>query len=302
MDIKFNIDRASNGLYILFLGFIFLWMSLGFIKWNMIFQLLRLWPLLFIIVGIDLILRRTRLSFLRVLTPLIIMGVTFGLINVAQNGNIFQPRIIEKQKISRENLTPGKASDLSLDFYSGKLNISDGGSELFSADMSMPQEEEPVLVSKTFEKEDLYQIADSSVSNYIFSPWDGDHKWDFRLNKEAPFRLNLKTYATLNEIDLSKLSADDFNLETNFSSSRIIVAPRSARMSINANSSYVTLEIPKKVGVKLKLEKMFIVDNFAELGLTQGFKEYTSMNYGESEKKVDIYLNLKLSQIEIRFY
>lgn len=302
MDIKVNVDRISSGLYILFLGFIFLWMSVGFIKWNMLFQLLRLWPLLFIIVGIDLILRRTRFNILRILTPIIVMGVSLGLISVAQNGNIFQPRTIEKQKISRENLSPEKSTDLSLDFYSGKLEVSDGEGELFNADMSMPQGEEPNLVSKSFEKEDLYQIFDSSVSNYIFSPWDNDHLWDFRLNKEALFKLNAKTYASINEIDLSKLSVTDLNLETNFSSSRIIVAPKSSRLNINANSSYITLEIPKKVGVKLKLEKMFIMDNFSELGLTQGFKEYTSTNYGESEKKVDVYLNLKFSQIEIRFY
>lgn len=302
MEIKVNVDRVSSGLYILFFGFIFLWISVGFIKWNMLFQLLRLWPLLFVIVGLDLILRRTRFNILRIATPFIVMGVTLTLINVAQDGNIFQPRIIEKQKISRENLLPGKSTDLSLDFYSGKLKIGEGDGELLKADISMPKGEEPNLVHKSFEKEDLYQISDSNVSNYIFSPWDGDHIWDFRLNKEVPFKLNAKTYASMNEMDLSKLSVADFNLDTNFSSSRIIVAPKSARLTINANSSYLTLEIPKKIGVKIKLEKTFIIDNFAELGLTQGFKEYASANYGESEKKVDIYLNLKLSQIEIRFY
>lgn len=302
MEIKVNVDRVSSGLYILFFGFIFLWMSVGFIKWSMIFQLLRLWPLLFVIVGLDLILRRTRFNILRIAMPLVVMTVAFSLINVAQDGNIFHPRTIEKQKVSRENLLSGKTTDLSLDFYSGKLKISDGESELFKADMSMPQGKEPNLVSKSFEKEDLYQVSDSDVSNYIFSPWDGDHSWDFRLNKEIPFKLNAKTYATINEIDLSKLSVADLNLDTNFSSSRIIVAPKSARLTINANSSYVALEIPKKIGVKIKLEKMFIMDNFADLGLTQGFKEYASANYGESEKKVEIYLNLKLSQIEVRFY
>jgi len=250
----------------------------------------------------DLILRRTRFNILRIVTPLVVMGVILALINVAQDGNIFQPRIIEKQKISRENLLPGKSTDLSLDFYSGKLKIGDGEGELLKADISMPKGEEPNLIYKSFEKEDLYQISDSKISNYIFSPWDGDHIWDFKLNKEVPFNLNVKTYASMNEIDLSKLSVADFSLDTNFSSNRIIVAPRSGKLSINANSSYITLEIPKKIGVKIKLEKMFIADNFADLGLTQGFKEYTSANYGESEKKVDMYLNLKLSQIEIRFY
>jgi len=302
MEIKFNIDRVSNGLYILFIGFIFLWMSLGFIRWNMIFQFLRLWPLLFVVVGLDLILRKTRFSSLRIAIPIIVMSVTFGLINVAQDGNIFHPRTIEKQKISRDVLSSERVSDLDLNFYSGKLRIEDGASELLRADMSMPKGEDPNLFFKSFEKEDLYQISDNDVSNYVFSPWDNDHLWDFRLNNEAPFKLNVKTYASINEADLSNLSVTEINLDTNFSSNRIIVGQKTSKLNVNANGSYIILEIPKKMGIKIKLEKMFISDNFSDLNLSQGFKEYMSANYAESEKKVDVFLNLKLSQIEVRFY
>lgn len=302
MEIKVNVDRISNGLYILFMGFVFLWMSVGFIRWNMIFQLVRFWPLLFVIVGIDLILRKTPLTFLRILTPLIVIGAIMSMILVAQDGNIFKPRAIEKQKISRDVSSLQKISDLNLDFHSGKLKISDGEAELFKADISVPQGENPSLIFKSFDKEDLYDVSDSDVSNYVFSPWDGDHVWDFKVNKEAPLKINAKTYASINEMDLSKLSVTDLNLDSNMSSNKIVVAPISSKLNINANFSYVTLELPKSVGVKIKLEKSFIMDNFANLGLIQGFKEYTSANYGESDKKVEIYLNLKLSKVEARFY
>lgn len=302
MDVKINIDRVSNGLYILLFGFVFLWMSLGFIKWNMLFQILRLWPLLFIIVGLDLILRKTAISFLRVLIPIVVIGAVISLLYVAQDGNFFQPRIIEKQKIGSDVVFPDKIADFNIDFYSGKLKIGEGQDELVKADISMPKGESPILIYKKFDKEDLYEILDSHISNYVFSPWDGGHVWDFRLNKQVPIKLNINTYASTNEIDLSQLTISDFNLDANFSSNRIIIGKKTGNMSINASGSSLTLEIPKNMGVGLKLEKMFIEDNFETLGFTQGFKEFKSPGYKDADNKVDIDLNLKFSKIEIKFY
>lgn len=302
METKLNIEKISSGLYILLTGFVLLWMTLGFIKWNMIFQLLRLWPLFFVIVGIDLILSRTRLSFLRLISPVIVIGVVIGLIYVSQDGNIFNPRVTERQKISHDVISKEKIADININFSSGNLRISDGEDELVKADISMPEGGKPDLIFKNFEKEDLYEISDSPTSNYVFSPWDGDHVWDFRVNKEVPVKMKANTYVSNNEINLSKLSVSDFILNSNFSSSKIILGDNVKKIKINATGSMASIEIPKKMGIKIKLEKMLITDNFAEMGLDRGFKEYTSSNYIDVEKKVDIDLNLKLSQFEIKFY
>jgi hypothetical protein len=299
---KVDVEKISSGLYILLAGFVFLWMTLGFIKWNMIFQLLRLWPLFFVIVGIDLILGKTRLSFLRLISPVIVIGVVIGLIYVSQDGNIFNPRIIERQKISHEVISKEKIADINIDFSSGNLKISDGENELINADINMPKGEKPILIFKNFEKEDLYEISDSSISNYVFSPWDGDHIWDFRVNREVPMKIKANTYVSNNEINLSKLSVSDFIFNDSFSSSRIILGENVKKIRINSTGSKINIEIPKNMGLKIKLEKILIMDNFEEMGLNRGFKEYTSYNYDNVEKKVDIDLNLKFSQFEIKFY
>ncbi len=299
---KIDVEKISSGLYVLLTGFVLLWMTLGFIKWNMIFQLLRLWPLFFVIVGIDLILSRTRLSFLRLISPVIVIGVVIGLIYVSQDGNIFSPRPIERQKISHDVISKEKIADININFSSGNLRILDGENELVKADISMPEGGKPDLVFKNFEKEDLYEISDSSISNYVFSPWDGDHVWDFRINKEVPVKIKASTYVSNNEINLSKLSVSDFILDSNFSSNRIILGENVKKIKISSTGSLVSIEIPKKIGIKIKLEKLLITDNFEGMGLDRGFKEYTSPNYNDVEKKVDIDLNLKLSQFEIKFY
>lgn len=302
MDIKFNVDRVSNGLYILLFGFVFLWMSLGFIKWNMIFQIVRLWPLLLIVLGLDLILRRTTLSSLRIFIPIIVIGAVFGLLNIAQNGNLFQPRITEKQIISSGVFSMDKNLDININFSSGKFMLSDGAGGGFKAELSLPQNENPNLVHKAYEKNDLYEISDSDISNYVFSPWDGDHIWDFRLDKGISGKINARTYASVNEMDLSQLSVNELGIDSNLSSSRIVLALKNVKLNINANASVVMLEIPKKIGVRIKLDKAFISDNLTETGMVQGFKEFTSLNYKDSEKKADIYLNLKFSKLDVKFY
>ncbi len=277
-------------------------MTLGFIKWNMIFQFLRLWPLFFVIVGVDLILSKTRFYFLKLISPVIVIGLVIGLIYVSQNGNIFRPRMIEKQKISHDVISKERIADINIDFSSGNLRILDGEDELMKADLSMPEGEKPFLISKNFEKEDLFEISDSPTSNYVFSPWDKDHLWDFRINKEVPAKIKANTYVGNNEINMSKLSVSDLIIDSSFSLNKITLGKSVKKIKINSTGSKISMEIPKNMGIKIKLEKMLIIDNLDESGLDKGFKEYTSSNYDDVKEKVDMDLNLKISQFEIKFY
>lgn len=302
MEKKIDIERISSGIYILLAGFVLLWMTLGFIKWNMIFQLLRLWPLFFVVVGIDLILSRTRLSPLRLISPVIVIGIVIGMIYVSQDGNIFRPRIIEKQKISHDVVSKDKIADININLSSGNLRILDGEDELMKADLFMPEDEKPFLISKNFEKEDLFEISDSPVSDYVFSPWDKDHLWDFRINKEISVKIKANTYVSNNDINLSKLEVSDFIIDSGFSWNKIILGENVKKIRIDAIGSKISIEIPKTMGIKIKLDKLIIMDNFDEMGLNRGFKEYTSSNYNDVKKRVDMDLNIKFSQFEIKFY
>ena len=73
------------------------------------------------------------------------------------------------------------------------------------------------------------------------------------------------------------------------------------KVRINSFGSKLNIIIPKEAGVKISLNKFLITDNFKEIGINRNFKEYVSPNYNDVERRIDLDLNLKLSQLEIKF-
>lgn len=299
---KTHIERISNGLYILLFGFVFLWISLGFVKINVIFQFLRLWPLFFVIVGIEVIFKRTKLSFLKLFSPIIVISSVIGIIYVSQAGDLFHQRQIEIFKINQNFSSDEKIADFNVNFSSGSLLITDTQDNSISGDLSVPKGIVPELNFKEFEKEDLYEISGNPLSDYVFSPWDNNHKWDIRIGSNIPSKMKIKTYASKNKFNISNLSVSDLILDTKISSNEIILNDTIEKLRINSVGSKLSILIPKEIGVKISLNKFLITDNFKELGLDRGFKEYVSPNYEDVTKRIDMDLDLKFSELEIKYY
>ena len=295
------INKISNGLYILLAGFVFLWIMLGFVSWNIIFQFLRLWPLFFVIVGIDAIFGRTKLFYLRMISPILVIGAVFGIIYISQDGDLFHPREIELYKANKEVVSLDRITDFSFDISSGKLILADCNDNLINADLHTSAGNEPNVNFKKFEKEDLYKISETSSNDYVFVPWDSRHLWNIEINKEAPVKIKARTNASVNKFNVSELSISSFSLDTKFSSNEIILNKNIEKARISSFGSKLSIVIPKEVGIRILLDKFLIIDNFEEIGLSRNFKEYVSPNYNDVEKRIDLDLNLKLSQLEIKF-
>lgn len=296
------LNRITNGLYILLFGFVFLWISLGFIKFNILYQLLKLWPLFFIVVGIEMVFRKTKLSFLKIVSPIIVICSIIGIIYVSQDGNLFKPREIEVFKINQQIDFEEKTVDVNLNFSSGRLLLSENENNFIMGDLSVPKGIVPLTNYREFDLENIYEISGNSKSNYVFSPWDSHHLWDIRIGKEIPVKIKSNVYLSVNRFNASDITVSDLVLDSRLSSSEIIINDRIKKIRINSIGSEISLRIPKEMGVKISLDKFLITDNFKELGMERGFKEYVSSNYDSVTKKVDIDLDLKFSRIDIRYY
>ncbi|MEA1964768.1 MAG: DUF5668 domain-containing protein [Candidatus Aerophobetes bacterium] len=64
-----------KGLIVILIGLILLANNFGILSWGIWCHLIRLWPIILIAVGLDLILRTTSLSYLRILPLLLIIAV-----------------------------------------------------------------------------------------------------------------------------------------------------------------------------------------------------------------------------------
>ncbi|MCK5332335.1 hypothetical protein KAJ41_00530 [Candidatus Parcubacteria bacterium] len=294
-------EKVSSGLYMLLFGFVFLWITLGFIKFNVLFQLLRLWPLFFVVVGVEVIFKRTKISFLKVLSPLIVIFFVMWIVSVSQDGDFFHKRGIESHKIYQSVSSGNNVVELNMDFSSGKLLVSSENDNSISGSLMVPEGIIPSYQFREFEKESIYVLSNNSNTEYVFGPWDDNHLWDIRVGKNVPVKVKTRTYISNNEFNLSQLDISEFILDSSISSSKIILNEDISRVRINAIGSKIVLIIPKNIGIRISFDKFFIIDNFEKLGLEKGYKEYISSDYEKALKKLDIDLSLKFSQIDIRY-
>jgi hypothetical protein len=300
---KTTIERISNGLYMLLFGFIFLWIALGFAGTNVIFQLLRLWPLFFIVAGIEIIFRRTRFYYLKIISTIIVISSMIGIIYISQGGNLFSRNKIEMFKINQK-ISTDKTADLNINFSFGTLLVDDISENAISGDLSVVSGTVPELIFKEFEKEDLYGITSGNFNNYAFSPWDSHHIWDIRIGKTVLSKVKAETYASKNKFNFSNLKTSEFVLSSNASASEIIFSENIKKARINMFASDISILIPKEIGVKIFLNKFLITDNFKELGMERGFREYVNQNYKNKDisNKMELDLDLNLSKLEIKYY
>lgn len=300
---KTTIERISNGLYMLLFGLVLLWITLGFLSSNIIFQLMRLWPLFFVVAGIEIIFRKTRFYFLKIISTVIVICSVIGIIYVSQGGNLFSQRNVEIYKINQE-ISDKKTADLDIDFSFGTLFVDDIPGGAISGDLSIALGDALELNFKEFEKENFYEISSSNLSDYAFSPWDGSHIWDIRIGKTVLSKVKAKTYASRNRFNFSNLKTSEFALDARASLNEIILGENMKKARIGALASELRILIPKDMGVKISLNKFLIADNFEELGMERGFKEYVNQNYKNKDvaNKADIDLDLKLSKLEIKYY
>lgn len=300
---KTIVEKISNGLYMLLFGLVLLWISLGFVSGSIVFQLMRLWPLFFVVAGIEIIFRKTRLNFLKIISSIVVICSVIGIIYISQGGNLFHQRNAEIYKVNQET-SSGKTADLNVDFSFGVLFFDDGPGSAISGDLAIVPEIIPELSFKEFEKEDFYGISSGNLSDYAFGPWDDKHTWDIRIGETVLSKAKAKTYASRNRFDFSNLKTFEFTLDSKASLNEIILSESIKKIRINALASELRILIPKEMGVKIFLNKFLITDNFKELGMERGFKEYVNQNYKDKDvlNKMDINLNLKLSKLEIKYY
>ncbi len=251
------------GIFSLGLGTVFLLANFGYLPWNAFNMLLRLWPLLLIAIGLDLVFKgRSPAATLVgvVLALAIIGGITwFAVTNTAAaDANVEQ--IVQPLNEAREG-------DIRISNPVGRLEIRGGSRPEVLLEGSAALARQQTL-------EPHYRLDDGkarytlSSSGIMFFPWSGGFSrptWDFKLSDAVPLNLDLNTGAgdqlvDLRGLDLQRLntsvavgqleltlSADDeFSGQiSNPVGSIVIYVPRGALVEFRTDTAISVRDVPE---------------------------------------------------------
>ena len=291
------------GIIIILLGLILLVNNFQILPWRVWVELLRFWPIILIAIGVDLIFRKSSLSFLQILSPLLIIAAIGGAIYLSQTGQVYK----EKSEVFKfhQSLSPDlEQANVEINFGAGILKLRGGSIYLFDGDFITPSWLRPKMRYKATDREGFLELSEEGKRDrFEFGRWGEEHSWILRLNNKTPLTLKIKTGASSNYLDLSSLKVTYLELKTGVSKNEIRFGSlTSTRAKISAGASQITIFIPRSIGAKIEADTALTSTNLNELGFRKQGDVYFSNNYSTAENRLELEVEVGVSSIRVEFF
>lgn len=292
-----------KGIIIILLGVILLANNFQILPWSVWYELLRLWPAILIAIGIDLIFRKSSLSFLQILSPLVIIAAIGGAVYLSQADRAYE--ITDRALRFEQPLSPElKQADIEISFGAGILRLEGGSAYLFEGDFTTPSWLRPKMRYKVVGEKGFLELTEEGErGRFQFSQLGKEHSWNLRLNNEIPLTLKIETGASSNYLDISSLKVTYLELEAGASKNEIKFGSlNSIQAKIEVGVSQIKLFIPRSIGIRIEADTALTSNNFNKLGLVKQGDVYTSRDYLTAETRLDLELEAGVSSVTVELY
>ncbi len=239
-------------------GVIWLLTNLKIVPTENLWILFRLWPVLIIMAGLDILFAR-RLAIIGALLGLMVMaGVVYILLNGGGFGLEGAPEVKTEQFLVEVGNTKSVNFDLDLSFYDTSVSVDTTSANLLTADISHIGE-----VNFTVAGAENKQISLQQTSFPEWTSWmlpeiaeEEEPVWKIGLSPEIPFDLDVDASTGLLDMDLSQLQLERLQFDGSTGTSTIILPDSSTSYDVFIESSTGDLAIwlPSETNLTMHLD------------------------------------------------
>ena len=332
-------NKIFKGLTLLLIGIIFLANTLEILEWSVWSNILNLWPLLLISLGLSFIFRGKSLSFMG---PLIIflgiivgvgasyMGINFEGEIVREVKTLSREIVIEVEKVPETEVAPEaeapsemepapeaevtpeaeitpevktyseiEKASVKLKFDVGKLTLGESTPLLYECISQYPYKE--------FEPFEEFSLTEKEANILIYhAPVikrrisnNIKNEWQLKLNNKIIYDLSIKIGALNTDCNLSGFKVEKLYIESGASNISLVVPQYDSKVIIDTGVSNIDIAIPKNVGAIVNIDSGIAIKDLDDF--IKRNSTYVSHNYNESEFKVDIEIDCGVSHIDIHY-
>ncbi len=290
------------GLFLLFLGIVFLLQTFNILPWRLWGTLWRFWPVLIICFGLGILLRRFNVW----LISLLVLVLLFGSLGIAIS-MYEQPESLptgDTTAQSRQTADSLEKADIVLDVSGTELDIGSlySGSDLL-AELTWPESEQLSPNRERFSREG------TSGELYLDLDFEGWHSWDnysnhwlLDLSPNLPLDLDVNANAALLYLDLTDLEATDISMDLDVGSCTIEMPEQTGFTDVQIDTALSSVEIfvPDETAARITVKSDLSSVNVDTSRFPRSNGVYQSPEYEESENQLDIAIDGDLCSIIIR--
>ena len=255
----------------------------GVIVWS-ISDLWRFWPLALVLLGLEMVLARTRLGAALFLLIALVMVVGVGALSTTGFVDRIAEPSSETQFLTQE-LAGAESAKVSIEFRYGELQVTE------LTDSSNLMEGECVYYDDAYLCEQSYRVSNDegylilrSKSNQSFgTSWDlgRGSQWMVELNTSVPLMLDVSMGAGEATLDLSRLWITDLDLDGGKGRVEVVFPEDAGRTTadIEVGIGDVTLSIPEGVAARIEIDSglgsVEVAERFQQEGdyyVSEGFE------------------------------
>lgn len=299
-----NEEKISSGIGFILIGVIVLLMNFKVIDWSIFSVLFVLWPLFFVVIGINIIFGKV---------PFIKIGVwvTFVIVLIYFTINIDSYPFIKKSQInyyvpitytkveSKEFISEFKgieSAELQFDVgLAGDVTVHANESEKL-ANVTIP-DKFAIYVETQSGKTAKLMIADNQTPTPIN---EEGLAYDLMLDPDVRWDLSFKTGIISATLDLEDILIDRLSVQTGAGDIHIKIGrvTEQAYIDVASGVASLTLEVDSNIGVCVRQKSVITDSNFKEGWYKKG-DAYYSNNYDDAKSKVDISIESAVSSVDI---
>ncbi len=286
-------DKITGGLFLIGLGVVFLLLNLGFISWSILSNIIQLWPLVLVVVGINIIAKNN--PIVKGITWLLFLIIFIGYGYLYGGGISLKSSGHTMSTSKMEETTTGKVN---IDFGGTKLNINAINRNLIEANANNSSIKPQIKYSNDNSHVTIdLKGSDADIINFGNNTFD----YNISLNKQVVWDIEADLGAVSGNLDLSELKVDSLALDLGASNLKIYLGDKHTATEINMNAGASNLEliIPQTLGMKVKVDGLISKTSLNKLGWQQENGYYISPNYAEATSKTVVNIDLGVGKLDI---
>lgn len=288
------------GILLLFLGVVFLLQTLDVLPWGLWGTLWRFWPVLIIIIGLGILLRRYNVW----LVSLLILAILCACLGIA----IWQygpspPAGVVTESYS-EPLGNIERAEIEVDFAGGSLTM-----------LSLPSISHNFVEASSEVRNGIggmrvdFHRQDSEGKLYLTTEQVGRRlwrevgiRWEVRFSRNATLAFNISAAASNIALDFSELVVTQLRLDIDAGNCTVRM-PASAGTTyayIDAVAANVEVTIPEGVEARIRVDTDLCNLDIDESRFLKRGDYYVSQNFDIAENRIDLEINCDVGRVVVK--
>jgi hypothetical protein len=279
------------------IGVLFLLSNLGAIRWSVWDALWRLWPILLIAAGLDLVIGR-RGTWANWLLILALLALVFGAIWIFTRMPVSEGRTEQV----RQALEGAERAEVVIDAGVGRLSV--GSPTADGVLVSGSVELLPGLDLRQDSSESAgtahYRIESEGSWGFPSFRWDSDVAWDLRLTEAIPMTLQVDAGVGEADLDLSALQITDLTVDLGVGKTTLTLpATGHYRASIDTGVGEAVITLPPGLAARIRVS-----NGLGDVQVLGDFDRqddvYTTPGFDQADNRVELNVSGGIGRIVIR--